>query len=70
MVPRIENIAEKKLVGLSQKISFADYKIAALWRSFMPLKNQIVGTLSSDLISMVLYAPNHFIDFKPTNEYL
>lgn len=35
----------------------------------MPRRKEITNNLSNDLISLVVYAPNHFIDFKPTNQF-
>ena len=69
MIPRIETINEKKLVGKRITLSYADYRIGELWGSFMPRRKEITNTLTNDLISLVVYAPNHFIDFKPTNEF-
>lgn len=69
MTPRIEAIEEKKLIGVKLMMSFADYKIAELWRTFLPRRKEITNNLTNDLISLVLYKPNHFNDFKPTNEF-
>jgi len=69
MTPRIETIDEKKLVGLRLTMSFADYNVSQLWQAFMPRRKEIKNNLTSDLISMVIYKPNHFADFKPTNEF-
>ncbi len=69
MIPRIETINEKKLFGKRITLSYADYRIGELWGSFMPRRKEITNTLTNDLISLVVYAPNHFIDFKPTNEF-
>ena len=69
MTPRIETINEKKLVGKRMTMSYADYRIGELWGSFMPRRKVITNTLTNDLISLVVYAPNHFIDFKPTNQF-
>lgn len=69
MIPRIEAINGKKLVGKRMKMSYADYRIGELWGSFMPKRKEITNTLTNDLISLVVYAPNHFIDFKPTNQF-
>ena len=69
MTPRIETINEKKLVGKRMTMSYADYRIGELWGSFMPRRKEITNTLTNDLISLVVYAPNHFIDFKPTNQF-
>ncbi len=69
MIPRIETINEKKLVGKRMTMCYADYRIGELWGSFMPRRKEITNTLTNDLISLVVYAPNHFIDFKPTNQF-
>jgi AraC family transcriptional regulator len=69
MNPRIETINEKKLVGKQMIMCYADYKIGELWASFMPRRNEIQNKLSNDLISLVVYSPTHFLDFKPTNEF-
>jgi AraC family transcriptional regulator len=69
MIPRIEILNEKKLVGKRLTMSFADYQIGELWRSFIPRRREIVNNLTSDLISLVVYQSMHFADFKPTNEF-
>ena len=50
-------------------MSFANYKIGELWRSFTPRRKQIANNLTSDLISLVVYNPTHFSDFIPTNKF-
>ena len=69
MTQRIEKIHEKKLVGKRMTLSYADYRIAELWSGFMPKRKEIKNCLSKDLISLVVYKPNHFEDFKPTNAF-
>lgn len=69
MTPRIEILAEKKLVGKKLMMSYANYKIGELWSGFMPRRKEITNILSNDLIALVIYKPNHFADFKPTNEF-
>ena len=69
MKPRIEILNEKKLVGERLAMSFANYNIAALWSSFMPRRKEITNTLTNNLISLAVYKPTHFADFKPTNEF-
>ncbi|TAH39888.1 MAG: AraC family transcriptional regulator [Bacteroidetes bacterium] len=69
MKPRIEKIKEKKLVGQRLEMSLADNKTADLWRSFMPRRNNISNKLTNDFISMQVYHPTHFADFKPTNHF-
>lgn len=69
MTPRIKTITEKKLVGKRLTTSYANYKIGDLWRSFTPNRKAIKNNLNTDLISMVIYKPTHFTDFKITNEF-
>jgi AraC family transcriptional regulator len=69
MTPRIETLNEKKLIGKRLTMSFANYKIAELWRSFTPRRKEVTNNLTNDLISLVIYEPTHFADFKPTNEF-
>lgn len=69
MIPKIEISNEKKLVGKRMTMSYADYRIGQLWGSFMTRRKEITNSLTNDLISMVVYQPTHFINFKPTNEF-
>ncbi|MCY1527848.1 GyrI-like small molecule binding domain protein [compost metagenome] len=69
MNPRIEKLNEKKLVGKRLTMSFANYRIAELWKSFTPKRKEITNQLTGDLISLVVYQPTHFTNFSPANEF-
>ncbi len=69
MEPRIERSKEKKLVGKRLTMSLSDNKTGDLWRSFMPRRKEITNNLTSDLISMAVYEPFHFLDFQPTQAF-
>jgi AraC family transcriptional regulator len=69
MEPRIEILKEKKLIGKHIVMSLADNKTMELWKSFMPRRREVTNNLTSDFISMSVYKPTHFTDFKPTNEF-
>lgn len=69
MTPEIKTLNEKKLVGKRLTMSIANNKTGELWRSFMPGRKEITNNLTNDLISLVVYKPTHFSDFKPTNEF-
>ncbi len=69
MTPRIETTNQKKLVGKRLKMSYADYRIGELWSSFMPIRKEIKHSLGTDLVSLVVYQPTHFTNFKPSNEF-
>ncbi len=53
--PLIKSISEKKLVGMSLRMSLAENKTFSLWQSFMPRRKDITNSLNSDLISMQVY---------------
>jgi len=65
MVPRIEQLPEKKLVGKQIITSIANNQTFSLWSSFMPRRKEIVNTVSTDLFSMQVY-PYDF-DFTFSN---
>ncbi|HNW52309.1 MAG TPA: GyrI-like domain-containing protein [Prolixibacteraceae bacterium] len=67
MEPRIEKLNEKKLVGKRLIMSLSDNRTGELWRSFMPGRKEISYKLTNDFISMAIYSPTYFEDFKPAN---
>ena len=69
MTPRIEILNEKKLIGKRLTMSLANNRTAELWRSFMPNRRFIINNLNNDMLSLQVYKPSHFADFKPTNEF-
>jgi AraC family transcriptional regulator len=69
MTPRIEILNEKKLVGNRPTMNLTDNKTGELWKSFMSGRKEITNNLTNDLISMQVYQPSHFSDFKPTNTF-
>ncbi len=69
MEPRIEILKEKKLIGNRIIMSLANNKTAELWKGFLPRRNEIRNNLTNEFISMAIYQPRHFADFKPTNEF-
>ena len=69
MTPRIETLSEKKLIGKQLRMSLADNRTGELWKSFMPRLKEVANKLTTDMISMQVYKPWHFTDFKPTNVF-
>ncbi len=62
-------LEEKKLIGKRLRLSLADNKTGELWKSFMSRRKEVTNYLTSELISLQVYEPSHFIDFKPINEF-
>jgi AraC family transcriptional regulator len=55
MEPKIELLAEKKLIGKRMTMSLSNNKTGELWRSFIPRRKEIQNNLTSDMISMQVY---------------
>jgi AraC family transcriptional regulator len=65
MNPRIENLAEKKLIGHSISMSLANNKTGQLWGQFVPRIQEIQNNVSNDKISMQIYPPLYHQQFSP-----
>jgi len=57
LLPRITELAPKKLIGMPLRMSLATDKTPYLWRQFMQVKNTIPHLVSSDLFSVQIYEP-------------
>lgn len=69
ILPRIERINGKKLVGKCLTMSFAQNKTGELWKSFMPRRQEISNSMSNDLISLQVYDPGCFLAFGHEVEF-
>lgn len=69
MEPRIEWIAERKIVGKRMIMSLAGFQPAKLWSSFMPGRESILNRIGTDLLSVSIYKPGYFSDFSPANTF-
>lgn len=69
MIPRIEILSKKKLIGTRIKTSLTDNKTHELWRSFMPKRAEIINPISSDLFAVQVYEPNYFEAFNPNTVF-
>ena len=69
MTPRIEILTPKKLIGKRLTMSLANNRTGELWQDFMRKRREISNNVTNDLISMQVYKPTHFADFKPTQEF-
>jgi AraC family transcriptional regulator len=45
MIPKIEYLHEKKLVGKRLSMSIGNNRTGELWRSFMPLRREILNLI-------------------------
>lgn len=66
MIQGIENLPTKKLMGQSMKMSLINNKTDDLWKSFMPIRKEIDGTIDSVFYSIQVYEESlKFEDFTP-----
>jgi len=69
IIPRIETILEKKLIGNSLTMSLADNKTFDLFSKFMPRKKEITNAVDTDVFDLKVYPSNYFSAFKPTTNF-
>jgi AraC family transcriptional regulator len=70
MQPRIETLAEKKVVGKRIRTSLANNKTYELWQSFMPHRREIKNKVTTDLLSIQVYDPSFDMkDFTQETEF-
>lgn len=62
MMARIENLQEKKLIGMSKEMSFNNDKTFELWNGFMKRHHDIKNRIDSSFISMNIYNKEHTPD--------
>ncbi|CAN5856917.1 hypothetical protein BH11BAC7_BH11BAC7_07400 [soil metagenome] len=57
--PQIKTVKEKKLIGSHVVMSLAENRVGALWKNFMPRRNEIKNRVSGDLVSMRVYTDDY-----------
>ena len=69
MNPRIEQLEEKKLIGHNIKMSLSNNRMGQLWGQFAPRIIEVQNRTSEDKISMQIYPPSYYMQFKPNTEF-
>jgi AraC family transcriptional regulator len=70
MEPRIELLAEKRLVGKRLNMTLSKDRTFELWHSFMPHRKEIKDSVSADLFCLQIYDKSlDFKDFNPQTEF-
>ena len=69
MDPRIENLEEKKFIGMNETMSLADNKTFILFRKFMPRRKEIQHQVSNDIYDLQIYPNNYHSNFSPANPF-
>lgn len=69
MQPRIEAITEKKLVGHVIDMSLVSNKTFELFSGFMPNRDQISNSMSTDIYEVMEYDHLYFKNFNPNTVF-
>ncbi|WP_338039340.1 GyrI-like domain-containing protein [Maribacter litopenaei] len=70
ITPRIEEIKEKKLIGVSCHMSISNNKTGKLWKGFRQRVSEISHMVSSDSISLQYYPEDYFTYFDPRRNFV
>ena len=63
MEPRITVIPHMMCIGMKTEMSFRENTTAALWREFMPRREEVLNQLDDNLYSIEVYPKGFFSDF-------
>jgi len=69
MIPRIELLTGKKMIGKRMIMSISNNKTGELWRSFMPKRKEIQNNIGTDIYSIQVYDHSYFNSFNPDKEF-
>ncbi len=70
MIPRIEILGEKKLIGKRLRMSLSNDRTYELWHGFMPHRKEIRNSVSNDLFNLKVFDPSFdFMNFNPESEF-
>lgn len=66
---KIETLSEKKLIGFSANMNFANHNPAILWSKLMSRKNEIKNVVGNNLYSLEIYPEFFFNNFNPNKDF-
>ncbi len=69
MNPTITTLTEKKCIGLSQNMSYADYQAQEIWKRFMPRRNEIKNRVVADYLSIQVFGNMYWNAFNADNTF-
>ncbi len=68
--PRIAEIPERKLVGMSIQMSVNDNKNFKLFSAFMPRRTEIMNALDENVLDLRVYPKGYFKKFDPNQFFV
>lgn len=69
MEVKIENIKEKKLIGINVSMSYINNRTYELWSTFSPRINEIQNRIGNNRYSLQIYKNKFFENFDPNSEF-
>lgn len=71
VIPEIKTIPAKKIIGISTITSIANDTTPAMWKQFMPRRNEITNNISNEFISMQVFDDSiPFSDFDANTQFV
>ena len=70
LLPKIEQLSEKKLIGLQETMSLTNNTTGALWRRFGPRIKEIGHRVSEDKFSLQVYGSGYYQNFDPASPFV
>ena len=67
--PTIQTLPQKKLVGMSARMSLLQNTTPQLWQRFMQERKHLQNTVGTDLYSLQMYDELYFNNFSPQTEF-
>lgn len=69
MNPTITKFQEKKVIGMSQEMSYLDYKARELWQRFMPRHSEVQNRKGSNCFSIQQFSATYWLNFDPATPF-
>lgn len=66
---KLTSVPQMTFVGIRHSMSFVENQTAKLWAAFMPVRDQIEGTIGNELYSIENYPIGFFEPFNPKTEF-
>ena len=69
MEPKIKTLTNKKLIGISEKMSIQVNKTGKLFSTFMPRRKEVSNAVNANTFALQIYPDHYFQKFSPTKEF-
>jgi AraC family transcriptional regulator len=67
--PVVQNLEEKKLIGIHLNMTFSNNRTPELWQNFMPRRTEITPVVGTELYAIQIYGSQFFENFDALREF-